>query len=190
MKETFKLFYYREKERHHKKYMQGEGIDIGSGNDLLYSPYAKTIPFDYEDGDANYMEKYNDNTFDFVYSSHCLEHMINVETALHNWCRIIKPNGYLYMIVPDWTHYEKELWPSRFNPDHKHTFSTTVTKQELNRNNHFHSKLDLEPILEKNNMITELNFLQLYDYDHNLPKHIDQTLGKAVCQILIVAKKQ
>ena len=64
-----------------------------------------------------------DNSFDFVYSSHCLEDMEDVETALKNWVRILKPGGFLYVVVPDFGLYEKYCFPSRFNASHKSTFS-------------------------------------------------------------------
>jgi len=74
------------------------------------------------------MKTVKDETFDFLHSSHCLEHMVDVRVALKNWVRIIKPGGYLIITVPDEDLYEAGNWPSKFNSDHKHTF--TIYKSE------------------------------------------------------------
>jgi ubiquinone/menaquinone biosynthesis C-methylase UbiE len=83
------------------KYFVGHGIDIGGKPDSLgqyseiFSKMQSVIVWDLEDGDAQYMKGVEDNTFDFVHSSHCLEHMLDVKEALKNWIRILKPGGYL-----------------------------------------------------------------------------------------------
>jgi SAM-dependent methyltransferase len=69
------------------------------------------------------MQDILDASYDFVYSSHCLEHMSDVHETLINWVRILRPGGILYLAVPDFILYEKGIWPSQFNPDHKATFS-------------------------------------------------------------------
>jgi hypothetical protein len=40
---------------------------------------------------------------------------------------VVKPGGYLVVTVPDEDLYEQGLWPSTFNPDHKHTFTIYKT---------------------------------------------------------------
>jgi SAM-dependent methyltransferase len=61
--------------------------------------------------------------FDFVHSSHTLEHMINPEISLRNWWRVLKRGGYLILYVPHRNLYEKKTTlPSRWNTDHKHFF--------------------------------------------------------------------
>jgi SAM-dependent methyltransferase len=78
------------------------------------------------DGDAQLMASVPDNSYDWVHSSHCLEHMRDAKEALSNWYRILKPGRYLVALFPDWELYEGKVWPSRFNPDHKQRFSLTV----------------------------------------------------------------
>jgi SAM-dependent methyltransferase len=108
-----------------KQFLSGEGIDIGCGPDPI-KPDVKT--FDIEDGDANHITKFVNQTFDFVFSSHCLEHMMNPHDALHEWWKLVKPDGYLIFLVPDEDLYEQGIFPSRFNGDHKHTF--TISKAQ------------------------------------------------------------
>ena len=82
-------------------------------------------------GDAQYMEGISDNTYDFVHSSHCLEHMEDPFVAMSNWIRITKPGGYLIITVPEEYLYEHGMWPSRFNSDHKWSFSIGGSKHSM-----------------------------------------------------------
>lgn len=113
----------------HSRYFVGAGIDIGGKPDPLgqyaglFSNMESVLTWDIEDGDAQLMEEVEDNSFDFVHSSHCLEHMRDVDESLGNWIRITKPGGYLILTVPDEDMYERGKWPSESNPDHKWTFT-------------------------------------------------------------------
>ena len=100
--------------------LQGEGIDIGCGPDPVF-PHV--VPFDLAHGDANEIGKHVHRQFDFVYASHCLEHMRDPRSAIAQWWGLVKPGGVLFVIVPDEDLYEQGFWPSRFNRDHKWTFT-------------------------------------------------------------------
>lgn len=41
-----------------------------------------------------------DSSQDFVFSSHVVEHLPNLVKALKEWYRIVRPGGYIVMIVP------------------------------------------------------------------------------------------
>ncbi len=112
-----------------RTYLSGDGIDIGAGGDGL-SKYRHSFPaiesvrdWDWPDGDAQYMASVDNSVYDFVHSSHCLEHMRDAGIALSNWWRILKPGGHLIVVVPDWDLYEHRVWPSWFNQDHKLSFT-------------------------------------------------------------------
>lgn len=112
------------------RYFIGDGIDVGAGPDSL-GKYLRLFPlmksvkgWDLNDGDAMQLDSVADNTYDFVHSSHCLEHLIDPVIALRNWVRVCKPGGHLVIVVPDEDLYEQGVWPSTFNPDHKWTFTT------------------------------------------------------------------
>ena len=108
------------------KYLTGKVIDIGAGNDLVSEGAER---FDRDNGDANYITQYREsNYYDTVHSSHCLEHMHEPKNALLEWCKLIKSGGYLVIVVPDEDLYEQGFWPSRFNSDHKATFTTKTGK--------------------------------------------------------------
>ena len=110
--------------RFHKKilkpYLVGKGIDIGCGRD----PVAEGVrTFDLEDGDAERINESVKEKFDYVFSSHCLEHLDSPEKALSGWWSLVKKGGHLILIVPDEDLYEQGCWPSRFSQGHKHTFT-------------------------------------------------------------------
>jgi SAM-dependent methyltransferase len=101
-------------------YFAGSVLDIGSGTDPVV-PHAR--PFDREHGDANHITRYlAGEAFDCVHSSHCLEHMADPRQALAEWWSLVKPNGYLIVVVPDEELYEQGFWPSQFNVEHRSTF--------------------------------------------------------------------
>lgn len=102
---------------------RGQGIDIGCGPDPI-TPEARR--FDLEHGDANVVSQYVKEQFDFVYSSHCLEHMHDPRATILDWWKLVKPGGHLFVVVPDEDLYEQGVFPSRFNDDHKATF--TISK--------------------------------------------------------------
>jgi SAM-dependent methyltransferase len=113
----------------HQSCFVGDGIDIGGGYDGLNN-YTKLFPrirsvrnWDVKDGDAQLMAGVPDALYDFVHSSHCLEHMRDPFEAMKNWWRILKVGGHLIVMVPDEDLYEQGVWPSTFNGDHKHTFT-------------------------------------------------------------------
>lgn len=103
------------------RYLSGRVIDIGAGRDLVCE-WAEG--FDVEHGDANQILHYRaTETYDTVHSSHCLEHMTQPVDALNQWWQLVKPGGHLVLVVPDEDLYEQGFWPSRFNHDHKATFT-------------------------------------------------------------------
>lgn len=116
------------------RWFVGSGVDIGAGKDTLgnFRPFLPRVTsvraWDVEDGDAMLMEGVADDSFDFVHSSHCLEHLVDPGRGLENWIRICKPGGHVVVLVPDEDLYEQGMFPSQFNRDHKWTF--TVTKAQ------------------------------------------------------------
>lgn len=118
--ETSKAHSRRVKEGFFEKFCKGEGLDIGFGSDLI-TKNAKG--YDFEHGNAQYLKGVKDNSFDFVYSSHTIEHLPDPAEGIKNWFRVVKPRGYLVLYLPHRDLYEKKkTLPSRFNPDHRNFF--------------------------------------------------------------------
>jgi SAM-dependent methyltransferase len=161
MKETSKLKKLWTKEE--LAYFEGKGIDIGCGDDPIFENVYK---FDLDQGDANEISKHVSEKFDFVYSSHCLEHMQNPLHSMQEWWKLLKPGGHLIVIVPDEDLYEQGIFPSISNPDHKATF--TVSKRTSWSTRSF-NMLSLAKSLPNSELIS----LQLQDdgYDRVLQSH-------------------
>lgn len=118
--ESFKAKERRMREGFFEKYCQGMGLDIGFGGDLLS---ADCRGWDIEHGDAQYLYGLKNSRFDFVYSSHTLEHVEDPKITLTNWWRVLKSGGFLILYIPHRDLFEKKkTLPSRWNPGHKHFF--------------------------------------------------------------------
>lgn len=163
-----------------KGLMVGRGIDIGCGP----NPVEGAEPWDWAQGDAQYMTGVADDTYDWVFSAHCLEHMKDPHTALQNWWRILKVGGYLIVLVPDEDLYEQHVWPSKFNSDHKRTFTCSKYRSwspvSVNCT-------DLLRFLPGHRLVS----LTLEDngYDYN-STGMDQTTGGAEAAVQFIIKKE
>jgi len=159
----------------------GYGIDVGYGNDPLA---AASVHFDKQNGDANKLSQYfGKEEFHFLHASHCLEHMDNPYIALGDWYKLIKPDGYLIIIVPDWCLYEGMIWPSRYNPDHKSTWSLWLPDSPAP----FHVKI--RDLAQFYNVIYA--HLIDTDYDYKVGTIVDQTLDPRVeAAIEFIIKKK
>jgi hypothetical protein len=172
----------------------GNGIDVGGGGDSLalykeFFPLARNIfVYDQPHGDAQQLANVPDGSFDFLYSSHCLEHMRDAHEALENWLRVVKPGGHLVIQVPDEDLYEQGQWPSRFNSDHKISF--TIAKQV----SWSPVSVNLLDLLSSFRDRAEILSLQLLDQAYrqaSLPRGIDQTrMPMAECAIECVLRKR
>jgi predicted O-methyltransferase YrrM len=117
----------------YRKIFTGRGIDIGCGDDPLdrdacFPAIEHLDRFDLSMGDAQDMSRHRQaESYDFVYSSHCLEHLRDPAGALRSWFTLVRPGGHLVVMVPDEDLYEQGTWPSHFNADHRWTF--TIMKQ-------------------------------------------------------------
>ena len=191
MNETTKWHQKRIDNGDYKKYIKGAILDVGCGNDPIKSPFGKeTITWDLKEGDGKFLATLKDQVFDCVYASHSLEHMDNIEIALQNWLRVLKPKGYLYIVVPDFELYEKGKWPSTYaGTSHLFSFSINLTCQEVQRMNHYNIMLDLFPIIKW--LKCSIETVQFGDegFDYNFFDR-DQTMGNAESQITIIARKK
>ena len=98
--------------------LSGKGLDIGCGDDPVRPDVQ---PFDVAQGDANCVTQFITDleSYDYVFSSHCLEHMYDPGSTIADWWKLVKPEGTMFVVVPDEDLYEQGYWPSLFNSDHK-----------------------------------------------------------------------
>lgn len=113
------------------RYTRGRGLEIGCGLEKAY-PHFIGVDNGHHFGkgaadivaQADDLSMFADESMDFVFSSHVLEHMEDMGNTLAEWWRVIRPGGYLVLYLP-----HKDFYPnigqSGANPDHKHDFVPT-----------------------------------------------------------------
>lgn len=115
-----------------QKYCKGIGLDIGAS----YWPIPNSTPIDTELGPGleNKIGDIPPNSQDYVYSSHCLEHIFNWQTTLIYWIEKIKLNGMLFLYLP---HPTCKLWhisnPQMSNT-HKWVPTPEIIKDFIHKN--------------------------------------------------------
>ena len=97
-------------------FCEGDGLDIGAGPYPL--PGAMPLDLSYTESDFNATNLPN-NKYDYIFSSHCLEHLPNYVEALEIWQAHLKPGGCLFLYLP---HPEMEYWLPQNNKKHLHEF--------------------------------------------------------------------
>lgn len=70
---------------------------ISEGTDFNYYWNKRGRQFIAEGTD---LKNINCDTYDFLLSANCLEHIANPLKAINEWIRVIKPNGYLLLVLP------------------------------------------------------------------------------------------
>ncbi|HST34939.1 MAG TPA: methyltransferase domain-containing protein [Solirubrobacteraceae bacterium] len=108
------------------RYISGEGIEIGALDFPLRLPRAAQVRYvDYLDpsaleeahsqtlaegrplvrpdvvDDGTRLAQFADGSLDFVVANHMLEHVEDPISALHHQLRVLKPEGVLYLTLPD-----------------------------------------------------------------------------------------
>lgn len=88
------------------QWCKGNGLDPGSGH-RTFSPDVVTM--DMVSTEAQAMGRaeslpFADCSFDFVITSHLIEHIQDTRGTLREWLRVVKPGGYVCSIVPNVIH--------------------------------------------------------------------------------------
>ena len=134
-------------------YCMGHGCDVGFGGDKIKSdaigidfatPYAQTgkDKVDIACDVINETIPVEENTFDYVYSSHLIEDFANTKEGLRKFIRILKNGGLLILVFPDQKKYEQYC---------------AKTGQPLNLY-HKHAGMGLGYMLEQLKKISEIGF--------------------------------
>lgn len=156
--ESHKARHRRLSEGFFEEFCSGNGLDIGFGGDPVS---FNAEGWDFCHGDAQFLLGVPDHKYDFVYSSHCLEHMGNPFVALRNWWRVVKPGGYLIVYLPHRDLYEKRnQLPSRWNSDHKWFF--------LPEEDELPDTLGLRNVIARSITGYELIYLKVCDEGHTI----------------------
>lgn len=114
------------------QYTKGVGIDVGCGLNKVHTAAIgidkrlSTSDFGYPFGaqvraDGSKLPWFNEESLDYVFSSHCLEHFQDSMAVLTEWSRVLKPGGYLVLIMPHKQRYPNVGTPGA-NVDHKRDY--------------------------------------------------------------------
>src|SRR3990172_6697112 len=189
MRETSKSYLRRKQDQFWNGVFKGTGIDIGSGDDPFRQAWFPRVTsirsFDVGDGDAQYLSRHIKDTFDFVHSSNCLEHLTDPEKALQEWWSVLKQGGYLVFTVPDEDLYEQGIFPSLWNGDHKWTFTLWKEKSWCEKSINIAKLISSLPDCQ----VVRVHVADT-NYDHDL-KGVDQTeLGSEAFIEVVLRKKR
>lgn len=116
-----------------KEVCKGEGYDIGCNREEWKFPDA--TPIDLTLG-SNALSL-PPGRVDYIFSSHCLEHLPNWVTALEHWAEHIKSGGSLALYIP---HEDQSYWHPWHNRKHIHSFSSTLMRKYFAENAHLWAK--------------------------------------------------
>ena len=109
-----------------KHFCTGEGYDIGCNRVEWAYPGAQPIDLLFDDPwDAYNLPK---KEVDYIYSSHCLEHLPDWVEALDYWNSKLKVGGVLFLYLP---HYNQEYWRPWNNRKHNHIFVPEVIRDYM-----------------------------------------------------------
>jgi hypothetical protein len=98
------------------QFCKGKGLDIGGYLDWSF-PGATSVNVT----DGSGFDAYNlpGTDYDYIFSSHTLEHLPNYVSALRIWQASLKSTGTLFLYLP---HPDMEYWLPQNNPRHFHVF--------------------------------------------------------------------
>lgn len=120
----------------------GKGVDVGC-NKLEWA-FPGAIPVDPVLNGFDAVHFPDDcNELDYIFSSHCLEHLDNWVDVLEYWYSKLKIGGVLFLYLPD---YSQEYWRPWNNRKHKNIFTEKIIKDYLISNgyiNVYSSQVDL-----------------------------------------------
>ncbi len=95
------------------QFCQGRGLDVGAGKWPL--PGAEPIDLQ-QGGDAMNLPS---GPHDFIFSSHCLEHLANPIEALEHWKARLRFGGVLFLYLP---HPDMTYWLPQHCRKHLHSW--------------------------------------------------------------------
>ena len=104
-----------------------DGLDIGFGGDPI-RPDAITIDKSPKCGPAICCDAAKlplpDNSYDWIFSSHCLEDFEDATAVLKEWLRVLKPGGNLVLFLPEQETYLEHCRKHNVlpNQDHKNAY--------------------------------------------------------------------
>lgn len=118
-------------------FCKGRGLDVGAGKWPL--PGAEPI----DSGKWHAADFLPGKEWDYIFSSHCLEHLPNPVAAIEHWRAKLRAGGTLFLYLP---HPDMEYWRPQNCRKHLHLFwpkDMAETLRDLGFVDVIHSERDL-----------------------------------------------
>ena len=96
-----------------QEFCKGNGVDVGCSNPFWAYPGA--WPVDIEFDDEYHAMNLPGDTWDYIFSSHCLEHLHDWVGVLDYWDTKLKEGGCMFLYLP---HYSQTYWRPWNNRKH------------------------------------------------------------------------
>lgn len=106
-----------------KHICKGFGYDIGCMKEEWAFPGAKTIDLSFDDPWC--ADNLPPEEPDYIFSSHCLEHVPHWINTLDYWYDRLKVGGVLFLYLPD---YSQVYWRPWNNRRHNHVFTPEIVR--------------------------------------------------------------
>lgn len=103
---------------------RGRGLDIGPGNPEWAFPGATPINDDQACNAYNFPQR----ELDYIFSSHCLEHLDDWAGALLYWTEALRQGGVLFLYLPD---FSQRYWRPWHNRKHRAVFTPEIIRFAL-----------------------------------------------------------
>jgi SAM-dependent methyltransferase len=98
-----------------QQFCKGRGVDVGCGA----WPLPGATPVDVKLGGEAMSLSPEHRNLDFVFSSHCLEHLADPVAAIEHWKSRIRPGGALFLYLP---HPDMVYWRPQHCRKHRHSW--------------------------------------------------------------------
>jgi len=109
-----------------KKVCTGIGYDIGCMKKEWSFP--NSIPIDISFNDGFHALSLPKKDVDYIFSSHCLEHIDGWVDVMDYWYDTLKIGGTLFLYLPD---YSQEYWKPWNNRKHRNIFSKEIVNDYM-----------------------------------------------------------
>lgn len=106
-----------------KKFCKGKGYDIGCNR--LEWCFPGAIPIDPKIDDRYHALELPENEVDYIFSSHCLEHLHFWVDVLDYWHETLREGGILFLYLPD---FSQKYWRPWHNRKHLNAFTPEIIK--------------------------------------------------------------
>jgi predicted SAM-dependent methyltransferase len=124
-----------------KHVCKGTGVDIGCMKEEWSFPGS--IPVDLSFDNGLHALNLPQNELDYIFSSHCLEHILDWVSVMDYWYENLKTGGVLFLYLPD---YSQEYWKPWNNRKHFNIFTPEIVydyMKDKGYKNIFKSGIDL-----------------------------------------------